>query len=54
LLAEFEHSLDEVALIPSRGGAFEVMLGDDLLYSKKATGKHADPEQILSAIRSRI
>ncbi|MCB0088061.1 MAG: Rdx family protein, partial [Caldilineaceae bacterium] len=27
---------------PSSGGVFEVVIGADLVYSKKATGRHAD------------
>jgi selenoprotein W-related protein len=41
-------------LIPSRGGAFEVTLGDELVYSKKSTGKHADPAKVLADLRARI
>lgn len=40
-------------LIPGRGGAFEVTVDGELIYSKKATGKHADPEKVLTQIRSR-
>jgi predicted Rdx family selenoprotein len=32
---------------------FEVVVDGDLIYSKKATGKHADPEEVLSKIRAR-
>jgi selenoprotein W-related protein len=34
----------EVLLIPSSGGVFEVTVGDKLVYSKKATGRHAEYE----------
>lgn len=44
ILTEFEHHVDDVALIPSRGGVFEVTVGDELVYSKKATGRHAEYE----------
>jgi selenoprotein W-related protein len=40
-------------LIPSRGGVFEVVVDGDLIYSKKATGRHADPEEVLSQLRAR-
>ena len=30
-------------LIPSRGGVFEVTANGELIYSKKATGRHAEP-----------
>jgi selenoprotein W-related protein len=43
-----------VTLIPSKGGAFEVMLGDELVYSKKKTKRHAEPEEVLAEIRSRL
>ncbi len=35
----------EVLLIPSRGGVFEVTVDGDLVYSKTATGRHADYEE---------
>lgn len=51
LLDEFEHDLDGVTLIPSRGGVFEVEAGDQLVYSKKATGRHAEYEEVAAPIR---
>jgi hypothetical protein len=30
------------------------MLGDELVYSKKSTGKHADPAEVLADLRSRL
>ena len=41
-------------LTPSRGGVFEVTLGDELIYSKKRTGRHAEHEEILKEVRARI
>jgi selT/selW/selH-like putative selenoprotein len=43
-----------VVLIPSGKGVFEVMLDDDLVYSKKVTGRHADPKEVLDALGARI
>lgn len=54
LLGEFEHLIGDVTVIPSRGGVFEVTLGDDLVYSKKATGRHAEPEDVLGPVRERL
>ena len=51
LLDEFEHKIDDVTLIPSRGGVFEVVAGDDLIYSKKATGEHAEYEDVAGPLR---
>jgi selenoprotein W-related protein len=50
---EFEHSIDELTLIPSRGGVFEVTIDGDLVYSKKATGRHATYDEIAAAVRPR-
>lgn len=33
-----------IDLIPASGGLFEVTLDDELIYSKKATGRHAEYE----------
>lgn len=54
MLEEFEQDLDEVVLTPSRGGVFEVVLGDELIFSKKKTGRHADHDEILKEVRTRL
>jgi selenoprotein W-related protein len=43
-----------VVLTPSRGGVFEVVLGDELIYSKKKTGRHAEHDEILKEVRTRL
>lgn len=45
--------MGDLALIPSKGGAFEVTVDGTLVYSKKATGRHADSEEVLAAIRAK-
>jgi selenoprotein W-related protein len=40
-------------LIPSKGGVFEVTVDGDLIYSKKESGRHADPEEVLAQIRAK-
>ena len=54
LLGEFEHKIDDITLIPSKGGVFEVVVDGDLVYSKKETGQHAEYEQVAGPIRERI
>ena len=46
ILSEFEQKIDEFALLPSGGGVFEVMVGDELVYSKKETGRHTDYAEV--------
>ena len=43
-----------VKLIPTGGGAFEVSLNGDLLYSKLKTGKFPDEKWVVDAIGSRL
>ena len=51
LLDEFEHKIEDISLIPSRGGVFEVLAGDELIYSKLATGEHAEYEDVAGPLR---
>jgi selenoprotein W-related protein len=53
LLEEFEQRIASVKLIPSAGGVFEVIVDGDLIYSKKATGVHAEYEAVAGPIRER-
>lgn len=53
LLEEFEHDIGNITLIPSRGGVFEVTVDGDLIYSKKATGEHADYDDVAPHLRER-
>jgi selenoprotein W-related protein len=41
-------------LIPSGGGVFEVTLDDTLLFSKRRSGRHARPGEILALIASAL
>jgi selenoprotein W-related protein len=54
ILNEFQHDISDLKLIPSRGGVFELVIDGDLVYSKKETGRHAEPEDILGPIRERV
>lgn len=54
LLKAFELQLDSLELIPSKGGVFEVSLNDELIFSKKALGRHAHPGEVREAIEGKI
>jgi selenoprotein W-related protein len=41
----------EIRLVQSSGGVFEVTVDGNLLFSKKAAGRHAEPGDILRLIR---
>ena len=51
LLEAYESGIKQLTLIPSSGGAFEVTVNGKLLYSKKQTGRHAEPGEVKMLIR---
>ena len=53
LLGAFESQIESVTLIPSSGGRFEVTVNSDLVYSKLATGRHAEPGEIRQILAAR-
>lgn len=55
LLSNYQHVIEELTLITSSGGAFEVKVNDELIYSKKAIQKrHAEPGEILSLFKELV
>jgi selenoprotein W-related protein len=50
-LKEFEPEIENLALVPSDGGRFEVSINGKLLYSKLATRRHAEPGEVASLVR---
>lgn len=41
-------------LRPSKGGVFEVTVNDELIFSKKALGRHAEPGEIKALITEKL
>jgi selenoprotein W-related protein len=54
LAAELKQTFpeSEIRLIPSSGGVFEVTVDGRLIYSKKALRRHAEPGEVVRAIRA--
>ena len=50
LIQQFEADLEELTLIPSDGGTFEVVVDGTLLYSKLATGRHVQEGEIAGLV----
>jgi selenoprotein W-related protein len=51
LLKYYEHLIEELKLTPSDGGRFEVTVNGQLLYSKLAIHRHAEPGEVLGLVR---
>jgi selenoprotein W-related protein len=54
LLSTFGNQIARLSLRPSSGGRYEVTIDGELVYSKKATGKHTTPEAMVEEVRQRI
>ena len=54
LLKEFEYDIGNLTLVPSDGGRFEITVGDELVYSKLQTHRHAEPGEVLGLVRKVI
>ncbi|HBY95242.1 MAG TPA: hypothetical protein DEP84_15040 [Chloroflexi bacterium] len=50
LLNDFEDRIENLCLIPSDGGVFEVTVDGSLVYSKRKTGRHASYEEVHDAV----
>jgi selenoprotein W-related protein len=46
--------IEHIDLIPSSKGRFEVTLDGDLIFSKAALGRHAEPGEIAKIVRERV
>ena len=53
LLEHFEKEIAQIAVVPSGGGVFEVVVDGELVFSKKALGRHAEPGEIVKLVRAR-
>ena len=54
LLKELEPYVSSWELIPSGGGRFEVVVGDELVYSKLETGRHTDSDELRPLIKAKL
>jgi len=54
LLGKYKNQVAEVALVPSSGGAFEVSVAGDTVYSKLQTGRFPDERALLNEMDSKL
>lgn len=55
LLTNYQHVIEQLDIVTSTGGAFEVTVNDDLIFSKKTMQRrHAEPGEILKMFREII
>jgi selenoprotein W-related protein len=54
ILGKYEHYIGDITLIPSKGGVYEVIAGDDLIFSKTELGRHATIEEVMDSLEGII
>ena len=54
LLREFAPDITSWELIPSDGGVYEVTINDELVFSKRALGRHAEIDEIREALTHKL
>ncbi len=53
LLHDYQHVIAELTFITGSKGIFDVIVDDEVLYSKKTTGRHAEPGEVLELFRDK-
>jgi selenoprotein W-related protein len=54
LLSGWAPIITDIDLVPSSGGRFEVTLDGELIFSKAALKRHAEPGEIAGIVRERL
>jgi selenoprotein W-related protein len=54
LLHNYQHVIDELTLVTGSKGVFDVEVDGVLVYSKRETGRHAEPGEVLRIFREQI
>ena len=54
VLAANEADVAEIALVPGRGGIFDVRIDGELVFSQKQAGRFPEPREIKDALRTRL
>ncbi len=47
LLSNYQHVIDDLTLVTGTAGVFDVVVNDELIYSKAETGRHAEDGEVL-------
>ncbi len=54
LLKHFEHMIEDLSLVPSDGGRFEVTVNGKLIYSKLETKRHVQPGEVIGLVNKMV
>jgi selenoprotein W-related protein len=54
LLTKYQHVIEDLRLVMGSKGVFDVRVDGDLIFSKHAEGRHAEPGEVLARFRERL
>ncbi len=54
VLGSYQHRIDALTLVPGPAGIFDVTVNGELLFSKYAEHRHAQPGEVLELFRAVI
>ncbi len=54
LLFSYQHVIEELRLVTGSKGVFDVVVDDDVLFSKGVEGRHAEPGEVLERFRATL
>lgn len=54
LLKSYEAMIASLEMVPASGGVFEVSVDGEVLFSKKALGRHAYAQEVFDLLKARV
>lgn len=54
ILHDYQHVIADLTMVTGSKGVFDVEVDGVVLYSKHATGRHAEPGEVLALFRQNI
>ncbi len=51
---DYQHVISELTLVTGSAGVFDVVIDDEVLYSKHETGRHVEPGEVLELLRAHL
>jgi selenoprotein W-related protein len=54
IMRNYQHVIERFTLITGTKGVFVFTVDDEVLFSKKALGRHAEPGEVLALFRQHI
>ncbi len=54
LLGAYQHKIDGLTLTPGPKGIFDVAVNGEIIFSKHAAGRHADPGEVLETFTALV